>query len=327
MTHINDLTLSIFAEGMAQQGYKPNPEMMFSRMGGIKVYDHSGKLKPQCTRDYTQELSKAWTQVLQLLTAKGIKTDLPILSRPFQASLRHTDTNRIGVWFDKDALYVRACVVDLGEADIEATTNDRFRTHLYGIYGTTARRANIICISYKENKSASYDSTVLQSGEYHLGQGYSDDRIWFKNDKCSDVESFKNVNKGVYLLYELAEPITIPFDSPLNVTLSDISDDDIIVLTDTEGNDMFEIESIAKGSEKWNDLLTKSPDLQTASESNPDLQHLVLAHPNHQWEQQNGQLSVGTILANLLGFGFQLNGEKLIEMWRDIQALKAKVGM
>lgn len=325
MIHINDLTLSTFVEGMAQQGYKPNPEMMFSRMGGIKVYDHTGKIKPQCTRDYTQELSKAWTQALQLLTAKDIKTDLPILSRPFQASIHHTDTNRIGIWFDKDALYVSAWVVDLGSLEY-ALKDDALKKFQFSVPGIMGNGTNYLTIKYKtvSPSYASIDQTDMSIASRREAGTTS---MYIQDSSVSTEAEFKTALQGVYLLYELAEPITIPFDAPLNVTLSDISDDDIIVLTDTEGNDMFEIESIAKGSAKWNDLLTKSQDLQIASEANPDLQHLVLAHPNHQWEQQNGQLSVGTILANLLGFGFQLNGEKLIEMWRDIQTLKAKVGM
>ena len=337
MIHINDLTLSSFAEGMAAQGYKPNPEMMLARMGGIKVYSANGNLKPQCTRDYTAELNRAWTQALQLLSERGIRTDLPICASPFQATL--DIPNRIGVWFDKDALHISAWVGNEfdwltntdDEANLIPSTLPEGAICPFSTQSGFMRSADLEMINDKVARvkvaSANVYSDIYgtQSGT-KLPQG-----TIVKGVADSTSATYKNVKfittDNVNYIYPLAEPLTIPFDAPLNANISDVAPDDIIALTDTEGNDMFTIQSILRDTEQWNTLLAQSEDLRTNAEAHPELNHLVLAHPSQEWQTQHSQYAVSNILHNLLGFGFRIDGTLIIDMYKDLQQLKNKLNL
>ena len=335
MIHINDLTLQTFAEGMAAQGYKPEPEMMLARMGGIKVYSANGNLKPQCTRDYTAELNRAWTQALQLLSERGIRTDLPICASPFQATLDLP--NRIGVWFDKDALHISAWVGN--EFDWLTNTDDEAN-----LIPSTLPEGAICPFSTQSGYMRSDDLEMINdkvarvkvasapygSASHSTIYGYLPMGTVVKG--LGEVNSYGNRNckfitTDVNYLYPLAEPIDIPFDAPLNANISDVAPDDIIALTDTEGNDMFTIQSIARDTEQWNTLLAQSEDLRTNAEAHPELNHLVLAHPSQEWQTQHSQYAVSNILHNLLGFGFRIDGTLIIDMYKDLQQLKNKLNL
>lgn len=306
-------TLELAAQGLANLGYK-EAALTTASFGALQLRDREGNVIS--TLDYRTPLNRAWLQALQALSEQGIDITPEWAQKPFLAQIKTSsdDTQNLGIYITPEKLVVKAWMVDLGSfakwykpstsgPNLFATSvpnwmNKSRNAPIVSTFATSANMNNVP--SSMVDNSIGFNNTLL-----------------FLDSRYTEASQLTKYNNEL-ILVELATPIEILFDSPLNFDFPRVNDTDILSVLDIDGEEMFRIQS-GEVDEAYCTQYNLPSDLATKHALWTDL------FPNPEWVKSHNTLPGLLILDNLRGIGRRFDVKYLLSLEQRLQALEDKL--
>lgn len=292
VTHNNEDTLQLGAEVIAKMGYQ-EPKMTLSNVGRINLI--SGKTgAKKYSVDMRLHLRKAWEKVLERIEEQGIAIP-EILKEPRLCKV----SDNVGIILRPDGIEVSAWVVDLGSLSWTSRDYEDKKLH-YSLFNNLKEpvkdKAYLCCVRYEAKPYIERkEGSIFAVKNFFLSQT----GLYVYDSSIADASAFKTAMQGQYLIYQLAEPLFIPFEElslgKLALSFVDVMPYDIWTLDDMDGNPMYKVESTENAS------------------------HVITSriYPNPDWVEANKQLPVA-IDTVLSGFKTSANYALIMDMLRRI---------
>lgn len=286
--------LQAMAEDLATLGYMPDPKFSWQMPCKYVALDVNVQTDTRAgdhpvihsTIDFRSQIKAAWPVLLDQLQQSGIA--IPDIARqPILPGINDTCRNRVR----PDGLEVNCWVVELGSFDwIDFYGNYRGKQAIPSMKLGNVYNQTILAVQYH------YDyrvySAASTSDDMAISRGHNTNEIFISNKSVSSAAALKQSLQGQYLIYPLAEPIFIPFENPVNLSLGELSKYTFIGAHDINDAPMY-------------DLQTHYP-YGDAPENADGHHHFLLTRWNAAWLRQHHEFPM-TAITTFDGIGFVAN--------------------
>lgn len=244
------------------------------------------------TIDFRSQIKAAWPVLLDQLQQSGIP--IPDIARtPILPGINDQCRNRVR----PDGLEVNCWVVELGSLSWGKTGFGGGDSYFYATpiglkYEAVSRVVgNVMALGYN-NVNADTFCQKAMAAEGNLLMCQREGQVRFINSAYTTAAEFKTAMQGQYLVYQLAEPIFIPFENPVNLSLGELSKYTFIGAHDINDAPMY-------------DLQTHYP-YGDAPENADGHHHFLLTRWGLAWLRQHNEFPM-TAITTFDGIGFVAN--------------------